>query len=215
MTSKELFMQFLNESDNESDSDNVSDCKNENNDSINERKNKERCLISNELLNNNAITLICNHKFNFLELYNEVTEQKTKKLLDNSKLRLNEIKCPYCRTVNNKIMPYFKYYEHKLVKGVNSPPDLSIQLYECSYIDKSLNKCGKNACITKYGIFCNNHFKYTINEEKLLASIQPDIMKMYKKKTLIELKNELRMHNYKLTGKKEDLINRLVIKLNQ
>jgi hypothetical protein len=40
-------------------------------------------------------------------------------------------------------------------------------------------------------------------------------MKMYKKKTLIELKNELRMHNYKLTGNKEDLINRLVLKLNQ
>jgi len=211
MTSKELFMQFLNESDNESVSDNERNSKNDNN----ERKNKERCLISNELLDNNAITLICNHKFNFLELYNEVTEQKTKKLLDNSKLRLNEIKCPYCRTVNNKIMPYFKYYEHKLVKGVNSPPDLSIQLYECSYIDKTSNKCGKNACITKYGIFCNNHFKYTINEEKLLDTINPDIMKMYKKKTLIELKNELRMHNYKLTGNKEDLINRLVIKLNQ
>ena len=96
MTNKELFMQFLNE--------------NESNDN-----NKERCLISNELLENNAITLVCNHKFNFLELYNEVVEQKTKKLLDNSKLKLNEIKCPYCRTVNNKIMPYFKYYENKLI----------------------------------------------------------------------------------------------------
>ena len=207
MTSKELFMQFLNE--NECESNNMS-----NNDSINERKSKERCLISNELLENNAITLACNHKFNFLELYNEVVEQKTKKLLDNSKLKLNEIKCPYCRTVNNKIMPYFKYYENKLIKGVNNPPDLSIVLYECSYIDKSLNKCGKSACITKHGIFCNNHFKYTLNEEKLLAIIDPDIMKMYKKKTIVELKNELRAHNYKLTGKKEDLINRLIMNLN-
>ena len=42
--------------------------------------------ISNELLSVNYITLECNHKFNFTELYNEVIEQKTKKILDNSKL---------------------------------------------------------------------------------------------------------------------------------
>jgi hypothetical protein len=36
---------------------------------------------------------------------------------------------------------------------------------------------------------------------------------MYKKKTVLELKNELRMLNYKLTGNKEDLINRLIINL--
>jgi hypothetical protein len=197
MTNKEIFMKLLMDSEDENQNNNT----------------KERCLISNEILDNNAITLICNHKFNFLELYNEVVEQKTKKLLDNSKLRLNEIKCPYCRTINNKIMPYFKYYENKILKGVNHPPDLSIQLYECTYIDKSLNKCGKNACITKHGIFCNIHCKYTINEEKLLAAIDPDIMKMYKKKTVLELKNELRMLNYKLTGNKEDLINRLIINL--
>ena len=67
---------------------------------------------------------------------------------------------------------------------------------------------------TFFSFFCNNHFKYTLNEEKLLATIDPDIMKMYKKKTIEELKNELRAHNYKLTGKKEDLINRLIMNLN-
>jgi hypothetical protein len=211
MNNKELFMKLLMENTNVNTDTNT----NTNTDTDTDTNaNKERCLISDELLDNNYITLMCNHKFNFLELYNEVVEQKTKKLLDNSKLKLNEIKCPYCRTINNKIMPYFKYYENKLVKGVNSPSDLSIQLYECTYIDKSLNKCGKNACITKYGIFCNNHLKYTISEERLLTTIDPDIMKMYKKKTIVELKNELRMHNNKLTGNKEELINRLIINLN-
>ena len=198
MSNKEIFMKLLLSQDIIEDEDEL----------------KERCLISNELLDNNFIRLVCNHKFNFLELYNEVVEQKTKKLLDNSKLRLNEIKCPYCRTITNKIMPYFKYYDNKMIKGVNSPPDLCIQLYECEYIDKASKKCGKNACITKNGILCNNHFKYTINEEELLDNIDPDIFKMYKKKTLLELKNELRIHNYKLTGNKEELINRLVINLN-
>jgi len=198
MTNKEVFMKFLIDTNDTNET-------NETNDT------KEKCLISNELLDNNSITLQCNHKFNFLELYNEVVEQKTKKLLDNSKLRLNEIKCPYCRSINNKIMPYFKYYENKMIKGVNSPPDLCIQLYECTYIDKASKKCGKNACITKNGALCNNHFKYTINEEQILENTDLETMKVYKKKTICELKNELRIHKYKLTGNKDDLINRLII----
>ena len=72
MDNKALFMKYL--------MDNTNNTNNEN---------KERCLISDELLDANYITLMCNHKFNFLELYNEVIEQKTKKLLDNSKLKLN------------------------------------------------------------------------------------------------------------------------------
>ena len=199
MNNKEIFMKMLLENDNIKE----------------DEEPKERCLISNEILDINYITLQCNHKFNFLELYNEIVEQKTKKLLDNSKLRLNEIKCPYCRNITSNILPYFKYYETKMIKGVNHPPDLSITLYKCEYIDKKFKKCEKNACITKYGTFCNNHFKYTINEEQLLDKTDPEIFKIYKTKTILEIKNELRIHNYKLTGNKEDLINRLIIKSQQ
>ena len=196
MNSKEVFMKLLLEEDDD-DGNEVF---------------KEKCLISNELLDSNFVTLDCSHKFNFVALYNEVVEQKTKKLLDNSKLKLNEIKCPYCRTISNKILPFFKYYENKLIKGVNNPPDLSIQLYECSYIDKTSKKCGKNACATKYGIFCNNHCKYTINEEEILDNIDKDTLNSYKSKTILELKSLLRMRKgLKLTGNKEDLIYRLVI----
>ena len=194
MTNKEIFMKLLLEDGNED---------------LN-----EKCLISNELVYTNYITLVCNHKFNFLELYNEVVEQKTKKLLDNSKLRLNEVKCPYCRTITNKILPYFKYYENKIIKGVNHPQDLSIQLYECVYITKTSKKCGKNACSTKYGVFCNNHCKYTKSEEELLANTHKDIINSYKSKTILELKSLLRtLKGLKLTGNKEDLVNRLVINL--
>jgi hypothetical protein len=37
------------------------------------------------------------------------------------------------------------------------------------------------------------------------------VLKYYKKKTIKELKEELREHAIKLSGKKEDLINRLII----
>jgi hypothetical protein len=192
MNNKDIFLNYLNEN-------------NENN------ENNEKCLISNELLNANYITLECNHKFNYIQLFNEVLEQKTKKMLDNHKLKLNEIKCPYCRSITKNILPYFKYYNTKLIKGVNTPPDLSIKLNECQYIEKNSQLCGKNACITKFGIFCNNHVKYNINEEEILNKTSREVINLYKKKTIQTIKTELRQHNIKLSGKKEDLINRLII----
>jgi len=183
---------------------------NENN--LNENNsNNEKCLISNELLVANYITLECNHKFNYIELYNEVLEQKTKKMLDNSKLKLNEVKCPYCRTITKNILPYFKYYNNKPVKGVNYPDELSIKLNECQYIEKNSELCKKNACVTKLGIFCNSHVKYNIKEEEILNNISSNVLNDYKKKTIQTIKTELRLYNIKLTGKKEDLINRLLI----
>jgi hypothetical protein len=192
MNNKDIFLNYLNEN-------------NENN------ENNEKCLISNELLIANYITLECNHKFNYIELYNEVVEQKTKKNLDNSKLKLNEVKCPYCRTITKNILPYFKYYNTKLIKGVNSPSHLSIKLNECHYIEKNYELCKNNACITNFGILCNNHLKYNIKEEEFLNNISVDVLNIYKKKTIQDLKKELREHNIKLSGKKEDLINRLLI----
>jgi hypothetical protein len=174
-------------------------------------ENNEKCLISNELLVSNYITLECNHKYNYIELYNEVVEQKTKKILDNSKLKLNEIKCPYCRAISRNLLPYFKYYNTKPIRGVNYPPDLSIKLNECEYIEKNSELCGKNACITKFGNFCNNHVKYNIKEEEIITNTSANVLNFYKKKTIKELKKELQEHAIKTSGKKEDLINRLII----
>jgi hypothetical protein len=108
-------------------------------------------------------------------------------------------------------LPYFKYYNIKSTKGVDYPPDLSIKLNECQYIEKNSELCRKNACVTKFGIFCNNHVKYNIKEEEIITNISGDVLKYYKKKTIKELKEELREHAIKLSGKKEDLINRLII----
>jgi len=189
MNSKDIFLNYLSENG----------------------ENGEKCLISNEVLVPNAITLECNHKFNYMELYYEVVEQKTKKILDNSKLKLNEIKCPYCRSISRNLLPYFKYYNTKPLKGVDHPADLSIKLNECQYIEKNSELCGKNACITKFGIFCNNHVKYNIKEEEILSNTSTNVLNLYKKKTIKELKKEIQKNDIKLSGKKEELINRLII----
>ena len=37
---------------------------------------KQHCLLSNNILEDNYITLDCSHSFNYLPLYNEICEQK-------------------------------------------------------------------------------------------------------------------------------------------
>ena len=207
MNNKELFLNFLN-SEEEEENPNITLVNGIT--LVNDKKDK--CLICDEQLQNNYITLDCNHKFNFVELYNEVVEQKTKKILDNSRLKINELKCPYCRTITPELLPYLKYYNSKLIRGVNHPADLTMKLFECEYV-KNSKICGKNACTTKYGIFCNNHLKYNLNEETILDTINPTIFKTYKNMSVKNLKDELRKNKLKLSGKKDDLINRLLINI--
>ena len=66
---------------------------------------KEKCLISNLDLDENYITLVCGHKFNYYPLYQEIIRQKTiQNLCEVTKLKLNQIKCPYCRNITNNLL---------------------------------------------------------------------------------------------------------------
>jgi hypothetical protein len=184
-----------------------------NNDTENEVLNEnEICMISNLPLEKNYIQLNCGHKFNYLSLYEEIVYQKTKKLADNYCLRLNEIKCPYCRNISNKLLPFYKYYSISQIKGVNYPPNLCMKINECEHINKTTKeRCNMNGCITKLGCFCNKHFKYNKEEEDLLNNIDNDFYTKYKKKNIYELKEELRKYKLKLGGTKDELIKRLYI----
>tara|TARA_B110000008_G_scaffold228650_1_gene230804 strand:- start:2248 stop:2850 length:603 start_codon:yes stop_codon:yes gene_type:complete len=168
------------------------------------------CLITNEKLENNYIKLNCNHKFNYLALYNEVVYQKTKKILDNSRLKINEIKCPYCRDVTDKLLPHYKYYNIPSVRGVTNPEKYVMKIQECEHI-RNNKKCSRPGCITKDGIFCNIHMKIKKLDEEIIENMDEKFYKTYKQKTLKDLKEELRHHKLKLSGNKGDLINRLYI----
>ena len=78
------------------------------------------CLISHEPLDENHVTLTCNHSFNYTALYNEVIKQKTKiNTLEITDLKINEIKCPYCRNIQNGLLP--KLPKVLCVYGVTRP----------------------------------------------------------------------------------------------
>jgi len=177
----------------------------------------EKCLISNEDLESNYIKLDCGHKYNYLDLYNEIVYQKTKKILDNNRLKINEMKCPYCRNITNKLLPFYKYYNVNYIRGVNGPTNFTMNLNKCEYIVKNKqtkmkDTCNASACITKNGMFCNKHFKYTKREEDLLNDYNVEKYKYLNKMNVTQLKEELKKYKLKVCGVKKELVERLIIK---
>ena len=127
------------------------------------------CLISKEKLHPNHITLTCNHKFNYIHIYKEVLYQKTKSntLYEVTKLNSYQIKCPYCRTITNKLLPFIPYPSVKLAKNIHSTEPDCITTTKCSHITKTRmpnkcdSQCDKNALYYEAEnlLFCPTHYK--------------------------------------------------------
>ena len=89
---------------------------------IEDCEDNNKCLITNQTLTDKYVTLDCNHKFNYIPLYNDLVNHKLKfNCLEGSsgKLNLNEIRCPYCRKKQNNMLPYYEELGLKKVNGVN------------------------------------------------------------------------------------------------
>jgi len=132
-----------------------------------------KCLITNELLIDNHVILDCNHKFNYIPLYNDLINHKLKfNYLESTsgKLYVNEIRCPYCRQKQTKLLPYYEELGLKKVNGVNffDPSNKICYNNSCSFkceykfpnanYDISKPETDTNQ---KY-ILCNNHYSTKI-----------------------------------------------------
>ena len=203
-------------------------------------ENNKQCLLTGEPLDLNHITLSCQHSFNYKPLYNEILSRKfklNKYSRPATHLKVNQIECPYCRNITNKLIPYCPLISgvSKIV-GVNSPKKYTIQQHTCSHIFKS----GKNKGTTckntgffykengKVVCLCSKHWQYQqktnlhkSNQEKSkkkikLQSTKPTLTKLEdslnKKYRVVDLKNILRENKEKLSGNKYDLIKRVILK---
>ena len=120
------------------------------------------CLLTKEPLQHIHIVLSCGHKFNYIPLYREVIAQKTIGLSSSGyytshSLKRNEIKCPYCRNVQDKLLPYLEYDGVKKIVNVNYPTKLSMTTQPCIYSENLHSKKGKkNAPCKENAITCHN-----------------------------------------------------------
>lgn len=230
-------------SDDECDEyDECDECK-KSNDCVDKKALDNRCKITDNKLEDNFIELSCGHKFNYIPLYNEIKYQKTNKYsisYDYTKLCINQIKCPYCRTITNNLLPYFnryKEYNIEMIRGVNTPSKYSLKINSCQHKLKSSGKfCNNSACRSNHGILCNKHYTMAVNKRDnkdnkdskdskdnkdiiLQKTIQNDIYSSIhyttqpslSKMKIPELKNILRNNNCRVSGNKHILIERILL----
>jgi len=81
-----------------------------------------RCLITNQPLTDRYVKLKCGHSFNYLPLLNDIKNHKEKfNHLEGShtKLKQDEIRCPYCRSRQTEVLPYYEDLYPSKIHGVN------------------------------------------------------------------------------------------------
>jgi hypothetical protein len=107
----------------------------------------ELCQITGMPLTDRFVALECNHKFNYNAIYKEIYKQKFifrsynfESLLPSELAKFKEskkdyfIKCPYCRSIQFTLLPYYEDMEHEKRYGINS---LEKGLVDSNYIIKS------------------------------------------------------------------------------
>lgn len=101
-------------SDNETNLEKCTNIDNDNYDNL--------CLITNNTLTENFVKLDCGHSFNYLPLYKDIVNHKNKfnsMEIKDSILKIGQIRCPYCRTIHNKLIPYIEIEGVEKKHGIN------------------------------------------------------------------------------------------------
>ena len=113
----------------------------------NENKNEDNlnydniCFITYEPLIDNFVTMECRHKFNYIPLYNDLIKQKYfTNIMEESRLKINEIRCPYCRSISTQLIPFYENF--CIVKDVFVRKIIGVNNYNLTgnidYREKSL-----------------------------------------------------------------------------
>ena len=137
------------------------------------------------------------------------------------------MKCPYCRTITNKLLPYIVHKDVVKKTGVNHPQKYCICLHTCTWQVKSgKNKneiCNKPAYESEHGIYCSTHQNLSNKQQqktKKLYSIQQNwsethskVNKKYNIKELKQLITDMNNNNtskYRIIigGTKKELVAR-------
>jgi len=141
--------------------------------SLDEEDNKHKvesdnnlCLITNQLLIDKFVELNCGHKFNYIPLYNDIYNHKKKfnnMEASTSFLKMNEIRCPYCRKKQLGVLPYYEDLVSEKIIGVNFYDDTHKEIIfnygKCEFImpiptlqspNVGINYIGPSSCPFSY-----------------------------------------------------------------
>lgn len=183
-------------------------------DSSNNNNDDDKCLITNEPLIENYVTLECKHKFNYDALYKEIYSQKcTLRLYTVQNLSPNMytiykksgkdyfIKCPYCRNIQFELLPDLNQDKYPKVYGINTYDKSYIRVEDGNakgykykgyfYNMSKANKCVHDGCVSTICAF-NDKFKFFCcsTHMPLQVSKRKLELKLQAKETKMKIKEE-------------------------
>jgi hypothetical protein len=157
------------------------------------------CLITQKPLTENYVALECNHKFNYNAIFHDVMNHKKKfNTMERHTLKINEIRCPYCRNIQKKLLPHVDGFPK--VHGINYIDEENIngQYFrmgytrgKCSYQDETCQKCENvmvKMMMTHNKSYCYNHYSLVIH--KIIKEKQEKIKEEKMKKKMAELQKK-------------------------
>ena len=145
------------------------------------------CLITNEPLIDKYVTMECGHKFNYIPLYNDLIKQKYfTNVMEECKLKINEIRCPYCRSISTQLIPFYENF--CIIKDVFIRKIIGVNNYKLTI---NIDKCDE----------------YSYYREKSLWTYERIKIEKYKKQQIKEETKQakLRAKEEKLRAKEENL----------
>ena len=102
-----------------------------------------RCLITNEKLKEGYVTMLCNHSFNYIPLFNDLLHHKKTLYLETQMLKSNEIRCPYCRNKQSVLLPYYECMGVPKISGINYIKRAGTFIGNCEYNELKNNIISK------------------------------------------------------------------------
>ena len=103
-----------------------------------------RCLITNEKLKEGYVTMLCNHSFNYIPLFNDLLHHKKTLYLETQMLKSNEIRCPYCRNKQSVLLPYYECMGVPKISGINYIKRAGTFIGNCEYNELKNNIIAKD-----------------------------------------------------------------------
>ena len=176
------------------------------------------CLITNTPLTKHFVELECKHAFNYVPLFKDLVNHKTKfSSLDTHRLKVNEVRCPYCRNKQGNLLPYIEELGLPKEHGVNW---INMELMSTTnVVDLKLGQCcwgNGNECSAIHVLtngttnldYCYYHYKLTARKmlmaHKLKIKLEAKALvaqaKAEEKQKKLDAKNEAKAA--KALGKK-------------
>ena len=116
-----------------------------------EKPPKKYCLITNELLKDNSVTLECSHSFNYIPLFHDIQNQKKKfNSMERYSLKTKQIRCPYCRNIQQFLLPYYEMEGVTKIHGVNFYNESEALIEEYRHNSYNSNEYVKGICGFSY-----------------------------------------------------------------